>query len=96
MWENEEASSIRVIFHIYAFHEQGVGREAGRAAKLGKPVSFGEAEAARVERSGLWLESGNLWGRMGGKEGSDFSLTGGKGPDWYLGIYEDSLKAKRT
>ena len=33
---------------------------------------------------------------MGGKGGSDFSPAGGKGPDRYLGIYEDSLKATGT
>lgn len=58
---------------------------------------LGSAAAARLERSGLAVEEWNLWDRMGGKRGSDFSLTGGKrGPDWYLGIYEDSLKAART
>lgn len=62
--------------------------------------------AARGEGSGLglmegvvcagWLGVCDLVDRMGGKAGSDFSLTGGKGPGWSLGIYEDSFKVTGT
>lgn len=76
-----------------SFLWRGVGwRERGRASR-----SFLGSAAARVERSGLSVEEWNLWDRMGGKLGSDFSLTGGRrGRADIWGINEDSLKAART
>lgn len=86
-------SIVEIGAFLCDFYEQeSVGEKVGGCQAL-----FLGSAAARVERSGLTVEEWNLWDRMGGKLGSDFSLTGGKrGPDWYLGIYEDSLKAART
>lgn len=83
-------------FFVISMNRTRWGQRVGRKWAGHDALFLGSAAAARVERSGLTVEEWNLWDRMGGKRGSDFSLTGGKGPDWYLGIYEDSLKAART
>lgn len=69
----------------------------------------GRHQNKREKVSGFFWVQFSTWGKewpgsaimgpkrqMGGKLGSDYSLTGGKGPARYLGIYEDSLKITGT